>query len=93
MIQQDQNRVPKCGGGRGRLLLWLAALFLLAAPASAQVPAGCPNSLHNTHGDDLIRHDMSASFCTLCAQGFVTIVVENPTRKADAVDFSGIIIT
>ncbi|TDI53405.1 MAG: hypothetical protein E2O97_00520, partial [Acidobacteria bacterium] len=92
MIQQDQNRVPKCGGGRGRLLLWLAALILLAAPASAQVPAGCPNSLHDTHGDDLIRHDMSASFCTLCAQGFVTIVVENPTRKADAVDFTGIII-
>ena len=77
---------------RGRLLLWVAfVLCLLAAPAAAQVPPGCPAALGAA---DLIQHDLSFSFCELCSVGDARLVVENPFDPGDGVDdFTEIVVT
>jgi hypothetical protein len=73
----------------GILLLRMAGLLLLAAPASAQ-PATCPPELATV---DIIDHDFSVSFCELCDVGTVRIVVDNPLGPPDDVDFSEIVVT
>lgn len=76
-----------------RQALGLAALasLLWSTESVAQgVPASCPSNLATA---DIITHDFSVSFCELCATGTVRLVVENPYRNADDVDFTNIVIT
>ena len=68
-----------------------AGLLLLANPAAAQlIPDTCPSNLNTT---SLIEHDLSASFCELCEVGTVRLVIENPYRASDDVDFTAIVVT
>ena len=67
-----------------------AGLLLLANPAAAQVPATCPSNLATA---DLIQHDFAVSFCELCEVGTVRMVIENPYRASDDVDFADIVVT
>ena len=90
MIRGDRKGARALGGALC-VLLGLAALCLRAAPALAQVPAGCPVALGNA---DLVGHDLSVSFCELCDVGTVRIVIENPFGPGDGVgDFSELVIT
>jgi hypothetical protein len=88
LIRRDQKRATRLGGRISILLLALAALLLGAERAWAQpVPDGCPAELGTA---DVIRHDFSISFCELCDVGTVRIVIENPFRGPNALDFSNI---
>ncbi len=91
MIRSDHIRARTLGSRSGLLLLGLSAVVLFAAPAAAQpVPASCPAALRTS---DIIRHDFGVSFCELCDVGTVRIVIENPFRPWDDVDFSEIVVT
>jgi len=91
MIRCDQNSVRALGSRAVLLLLALAALLLPAPQASAQpVPPTCPRSLGTA---TIISHDFNVSFCELCDQGTVRIVIQNPFRRSDDVDFSDLVIT
>ncbi|MHC4991530.1 MAG: hypothetical protein ACYTGC_11170, partial [Planctomycetota bacterium] len=73
------------------MLLALCALLLPAERAWAQVvPDGCPPALGTA---DIISHDFSVSFCELCAVGTVRIVIENPLRIWNPVDFAEIVVS
>jgi uncharacterized repeat protein (TIGR01451 family) len=89
LVHGEQNRARTLGSRPGLLLL-LSAVLLYAAPAAAQVPATCPGALATA---DIIDHDFSVSFCELCDVGTVRIVIENPFRRQDDVDFSQIVVT
>ena len=79
------------GSRIGILLLALAALFLPAEGTWAQgVPDGCPAALGTA---DIIRHDLSVSFCELCDVGSVRIEIQNPFQPWNRVDFSEIVVT
>ncbi len=72
------------GGAALALLLW-------CSPAKAQsVPPGCPANLATA---DIVNHDFTVSFCELCDVGTVRLVIENPYRRQDDVDFTDIVIT
>jgi uncharacterized repeat protein (TIGR01451 family) len=91
MIRRDHIRATRLGTAIGILLLAFAALLLSAERAWAQtVPATCPTALGTAN---IIRHDFSVSFCELCEIGTVRIVVENPFRRQDDVDFSALVVT
>ena len=90
MIRRDHNNARGQRSAMKIVLLALAASLLFAEQASAQaVPATCPAALGTA---DIIEHDFSVSFCELCELGTVRIVVENPFRRQDDVDFSDIVI-
>ena len=63
--------------------------LLLAGELSYAAPPSCPASLDTA---DIIDHDMSVSFCELCEVGTVRLVVDNPFRQSDDVDFSDIVV-
>jgi len=91
MIRRDRNSRRRAGGTMEVVFAALALLLLLADPASAQgVPATCPAALGTAQ---IIRHDFTVSFCELCDVGTVRIVVENPFRRQDDVDFSDLVVT
>ncbi|MCZ6539005.1 MAG: hypothetical protein O6922_04170, partial [Chloroflexi bacterium] len=71
-------------------LIALSAVLWSTAATAQGVPANCPQDLATA---DIIDHDFSVSFCELCGVGTVTLVVENPYRQQDDVDFSNIVIT
>lgn len=71
-------------------LIALAALFWSTASTAQGVPASCPNNLATA---DIIDHDFGVSFCELCDIGTVRLVIENPYRSQDDVDFSNIVVT
>ena len=90
MIGFGNKRAVTGGGVAAALLLTLAATLFPAGQAAAQVPASCPTALGTA---SLIEHDFSVSFCELCSVGTVRIVVENPFRQRDDLDFSQLVIT
>ncbi len=71
------------------LLALMAAFWSTQAVAQA-VPASCPSNLATA---DIIDHDFTVSFCELCDIGTVRLVIENPYRQQDDVDFSDIVVT
>ena len=71
------------------MYLMALGVLLLSTEATAQVPASCPSSLATI---DIIEHDFSVSFCELCGVGTARLVVENPYRRSDDVDFSDIVV-
>ena len=70
--------------------LMALVVLLSSATAVAGVPANCPGNLATA---DIIDHDFSVSFCELCDVGTVRLVIENPYRRQDNVDFAEIVIT
>jgi len=76
------------------IVVALTALLVLAlgpAAARAQVPPGCPAELGTV---SIVRHDLAASFCELCEEGTVRIVVESPFDQGDGVgDLSELVVT
>ena len=90
MFQRGLSRADPRGRRGISLLLWCVGLLLLTSDASAQVPLGCPGALGT---EDLIDHNLSISFCELCDEGDVRIVIENPLATSTNVDFSEIVIT
>jgi uncharacterized repeat protein (TIGR01451 family) len=73
------------------VLLVIVAWSLTPQRARAQgVPDTCPAELGTA---DIIAHDFTRSFCELCAVGTVRIVIANPFRRGDDVEFSELVIT
>lgn len=65
-------RVIRIGTALAVLFLLLAAQMVSAAPCDNR--PGSPQ---------LIRHDLTASFCELCSYGYITIIIANPYEGVD----------
>jgi len=90
MVRSPSKRARRLRVAFSSALLGHLVFLLLSAPAAAQVPATCPSELGT---QSLVDHDFGVRFCALCDIGTVRVVVENPFRPSDDLDFTALVIT